>query len=65
MTMTERDMLIAERRELEADLRPGALDWLGVVERSLWRKAVLERLEEIEQEIAALRPARTQRLAHR
>ena len=61
MTLNEREMLVAERRELEADLQPGALDWLGIVERALWRKAVRERLEEIEQEIAAMRPARAMR----
>jgi hypothetical protein len=64
--LTEREMLNAERREIERDLRePGALDWLGVLERSAWRRAARERLEEIEEELAALRPARAQRLAHR
>ena len=63
--LTERDMLIAERREIERDLRPGGLDWVGVIERSIMRRALRERLEEIEVEIAALSPARTRRLAHR
>jgi len=59
--LTEREMLDDERRALEADLRPGALDWAGVIERSILRRAARERLEEIDAEMVALRPARALR----
>jgi hypothetical protein len=59
--LTEREMLDDERRALEADLRPGALDWAGILERSILRRAARERLEEIDAEMLALRPARALR----
>jgi 50S ribosomal subunit-associated GTPase HflX len=59
--LTEREMLMDERRALEADLRPGGLDWAGVIERALLRRAARERIEEIDAELRTLRPARALR----
>lgn len=61
MSLNERQMLVEERRALENDLRPGALDWAGVLERPVLRRAARERIEEIDEELRALRPARALR----
>ena len=61
MSLSEREMLNDERMALENDLRPGALDWAGIIERSILRRAARERLAEIDEELLALRSARALR----
>ena len=53
LSQAERRMLLDEQRDLREQLRPGALDDLMTLERSAVRRAISERLAEIEEELEA------------